>query len=102
MILTRGVKFHLEQFLTVKSLIDLIYIYICIPIKSYNIFYKLHYTPYRNTLQYKLHYTTYRNDSTILLQRCPEEQKTMSTPRPLNEDIYKKSLNLKILNLKIL
>ena len=58
--------------------------FIYIPIKSYNICYKLHYTTSRNTLQYKLHYTTYKNDSTILLQRCPEEQKTMSTPRPLN------------------
>ena len=61
------------------------FFYIYIPIKRYNIFYKLHYTTYRNTLQYKLHYTTYKNDSTILLQRCPEEQKTMSTQRPLNK-----------------
>ena len=38
-----------------------------IPIKTYNICYKLHYTTYRNTLQYKLHYTTFGNDSTILL-----------------------------------
>ena len=66
---------------------DIFFFYI--PIKSYNICYKLHYTTYRDTLQYKLHDTTYKNDSTILLQRCPEEQKTMSTPRPLNIYTYK-------------
>ena len=42
------------------------------------------YISYRITLQYELHYITYRNDSTILLQRCPEEQQTVSTPRPLD------------------
>ena len=39
-------------------------------------------------LQDTLHYL--QNYSTILLQRCPEKQKTMSTPRPLNTSIFKR------------